>query len=215
MPRGAASATAERSPQGQAQRARILAAATELIAVHGVRGMTMRQLAAACGLNIATLYHYFASKTDLIGAIVDGRHYDSGLRDLELPIDPRLPARARLEAFVAGFATQAMGELQLWRLLIGESLRGDAVALAESRRLSGTLETAIDRCLGRYIPELDDPSTPGRADAASVIAGQLLAMFLEEMLLGEDGRTGRVDRRAAATAAVVFPTPPSSPGPPS
>jgi AcrR family transcriptional regulator len=206
VPRGAASATTDRSPQGTAQRARILAAATELIAAHGIRGMTMRQLAAACDLNIATLYHYVGSKSDLIGAIVDDRNYDAGLRDLPVPVDAGLPPRARLEAFLAGIAAQAAGELRLWRLLVGESLRDDVVALGEVRRLAGTLETAMARWLGDAFPELDEPGTPDRATTASVVSGQLLALFLEEMLLDERGRDERVARRAAATAAVVFPS---------
>ena len=134
---------ARRVPTGRAQRARILAAATDLIAAHGVEGMTMRQLAAACDLHIATLYHYFGSKSDLIGAIVDDRHYDAGLRELVLPVEPTLDPRDRLESFFATLATESLGELRLWRLLIGESLRDDAVALAEARRLSGALEEAV------------------------------------------------------------------------
>jgi AcrR family transcriptional regulator len=213
---GAATASA---PTGRAKRSQILAAATELIATHGVEGMTMRQLAAACGLNIATLYHYVGSKSDLLGAIVDERHYDAGLRDLALPVDAALPPRPRLAAFFAQLATQALGELRLWRLLIGESLRDDAVALAEARRLSVALEEAVDRWLGALFPELgaapqndgtatDEPVAPERAAVTSVVTGQLLAVFLEEMLLDDGDRAAsaaRVDRRAAATAAVVFP----------
>lgn len=214
MPRGAASAATgattdartEPAPQGRAKRSHILAAATELIAAHGVEGMTMRQLASASGLNIATLYHYFGSKSDLLGAIVDERHYDAGLRELALPVDAGLEPRPRLTAFFTQLARQSLGELRLWRLLIGESLRDDAVALAEARRLSVALEQAVDRWLGDLFPELDtDPSTPDRAAATSVVTGQLLAVFLEEMLLGDDDRTHRLERRAAATAAVVFP----------
>jgi AcrR family transcriptional regulator len=206
MPRGAASAATDRVPQGRAKRSQILAAATELIATHGVEGMTMRQLASACGLNIATLYHYFGSKSDLLGAIVDERHYDTGLRHLALPIDPTLPPGPRLERFFAQLAAQSLGELRLWRLLIGESLRDHAVALAEALRLSGLLEQAVDRWLGELFPELDaDPATPERAAVTSVVTGQLLAVFLEEMLLADDDRDARLARRAAATAAVVFP----------
>jgi len=209
MPRAAASTATDRAPQGRAKRSQILAAATDLIAAHGVEGMTMRQLASACGLNIATLYHYFGSKSDLLGAIVEERHYDAGLRELTLPVDTHLAPAPRLEAFFAQLAHQSLGELRLWRLLIGESLRDDAVALAEARRLSGALEQAVDRWLDELFPELTlDAHTPDRAAATSVITGQLLAVFLEEMLLGDDDRTARLDRRAAATAAVVFPTPP-------
>jgi AcrR family transcriptional regulator len=216
MPRGTAStgtqsassatAATDRAPQGRAQRARILAAATELIATHGVDGMTMRQLGAACGLNIATLYHYFGSKSDLLGAIVDQRHYDAGLREIALPVDTTLAPGPRLEVFLTQVATQSLGELRLWRVLIGESLRDDEVALAEARRLSVALEEAVDRWLGEMFPELDtDPATPDRSAATSVITRQLLAVFLEEMLLGDDDRTARLEQRAAATAAVIFP----------
>ena len=208
MPRGAAGAATDRTPNGRAQRPRILAAATELIAAHGVEGMTMRQLAAACGLNIATLYHYVGSKSELLGAIIDERRYDAGLRELALPLDADLPPGPRLAAFFTQLADQARGELRVWRLVVGESLRDDAVALAEARRLSGALEQAVDRWLGDLFPELDlDPGTPERAAVTSVITGQLLAVFLEEMLLGDDDRAARVARRADATAAVVFPAP--------
>lgn len=212
MPRGVASADGRRAPRARSKRSQILAAAAELIASHGVEGMTMRQLASACDLNIATLYHYFGSKADLLGAIVDERHYDTGLRELALPVDTDLAPRPRLAAFFTQLADQSLGELRLWRLLIGESLRDDAVALAEARRLSGALEQAVDRWLGELFPELDgDPATPERADTTSVVTGQLLAVFLEELLLGDEDRTLRLDRRASATAAVVFPDPPSAP----
>jgi AcrR family transcriptional regulator len=230
MPRGAATAatatttaaataataatatTTDRAPQGRAKRAQILAAATELMAAHGVEGMTMRQLASACGLNIATLYHYFGSKSDLLGAIVGERRYDAGLRHLKLPVDPALPTGPRLERFFAQLATQSLGELRLWRLLIGESLRDHAVALAEARRLSGLLEQAVDRWLGDLFPELGTgPPTPGRAAVTSVVTGQLLAVFLEEMLLGDGDGEARIARRAAATAEVVFPAPRPTP----
>ena len=182
------------------QRDRILAAALELIAAHGVEGMTMRQLAAACDLNIATLYHYVGSKSDLLGAIVDERHYDEGLRRLTLPVDPARPPRARFEQFFRDLATQSLSELRVWRLLIGESLRDDAVALAEARRLSRLLEEAVDRWLGELFPEL--PGDP--AAAGSVVSGQLLAVFLEALLLGDD--PDRLAARAAALALILFPT---------
>ena len=40
-----------------------------------------------------------------------------------------------------------------------------------------------------------------------MVTGQLLAVFLEEMMLGDDDRGARIERRADATAAVVFPGP--------
>jgi AcrR family transcriptional regulator len=182
------------------QRERILAAALDLIATHGVEGMTMRQLAAACELNIATLYHYVGSKSDLLGAIVAERRYDDGLRTVALPVDTALPPRERCREFFAALATRSLAELQVWRLLIGESLRDDAVALTEARRLSALLEGAVDRWLGELFPELP----ADRSAATAVVSGQLLAVFLEALLLGDDPR--RLDRRASALATVLFPS---------
>ena len=205
MPEGVATRT-----RGRSQRARILAAALDLMATHGAEGMTMRQLAAACDLNIATLYHYVGSKSDLLAAIVDQRHYDDGLRDLVLPVDPALPSRDRLVRFLTAVATGSLGELRLWRLLVGEGLRADPVARAEARRLATALDGAVDRWLGELFPELG----ADRAAVTSVVTGQLLATYLEELLLADDpgaggagGSAERIARRAAATAAVVFPAP--------
>jgi AcrR family transcriptional regulator len=187
------------------QRARILAAALDLIANQGLDGMTMRQLAAACDLNIATLYHYVSGKAELISAIVEDRHYDEGLRDLELPIDPALPPNSRLAALMMHVGRSARGELPLWRLLIGEGLRDDPVARDEAAWLSKTLSAAADGWLTKLFPELEPTQ---RGPVASVVTAQLLAWFLEEMLSGP-GADERLLIRASATATVVFP--PSSP----
>lgn len=190
----------------RSQRARILAAALDLIAAHGVEGMTMRQLAAACDLNIATLYHYVGSKADLLAAIVDERRYDEGLAaaDLAGAVDPGLAPGPRLAQFFTHLACGSLGELRVWRLLIGEGLRDDPVARAEAARLSATLEGAVAGWLADLFPELP----AGRRDGlVSVVTGQLLAVFLETLLLGPAaGGHDRIAARAAATAAAVFPT---------
>jgi len=49
-------------PEGSNQRQRILSTALSLMATQGVDGTSMRNLAAATGLNVASLYHYFPSK---------------------------------------------------------------------------------------------------------------------------------------------------------
>ena len=48
------------------QRDAILARAAELFARHGYTATTMNQVAAACGLTKATLYHYMRDKQDLL-----------------------------------------------------------------------------------------------------------------------------------------------------
>jgi AcrR family transcriptional regulator len=55
------------------QRDRILEASLALMARGGAHGTSMRAVASACGLNVATLYHYFPSKRDLLRAAIAHR----------------------------------------------------------------------------------------------------------------------------------------------
>src|SRR6185437_12885349 len=54
------------------QRDRILDATLSLMARAGAHGTSMRAVASACGLNVATLYHYFPSKRDLLPDAIHG-----------------------------------------------------------------------------------------------------------------------------------------------
>lgn len=53
------------------RRAEVLAIAAELFARKGVPGTSMRDLGEATGLHPGSLYHYFRSKEELIGTILD------------------------------------------------------------------------------------------------------------------------------------------------
>lgn len=54
----------------EATKARILAAATALIAERGIDGTTVRDVAAHASVSLATILHYFASKDGLHAAVV-------------------------------------------------------------------------------------------------------------------------------------------------
>src|SRR5580692_7266330 len=56
--------------EGSATRRRILQIALTLMAQRGVDGTSMRDLASAAGLNVASLYHYFPSKRDLLESVL-------------------------------------------------------------------------------------------------------------------------------------------------
>jgi AcrR family transcriptional regulator len=58
------------TPRGEAQREALARAAFELIAERGFEGLRTRDVAARAGVNIATLHYYFATKEDLIRAVV-------------------------------------------------------------------------------------------------------------------------------------------------
>jgi AcrR family transcriptional regulator len=54
----------------EATRARILAAAVQLVSSRGIEGTTVRDVAAGAGVSLATVLHYFGSKEGLYGACV-------------------------------------------------------------------------------------------------------------------------------------------------
>lgn len=62
------------TPHGAAQRRELVLTAFHLIAEKGFEGLRTRAVAERMGVNIATLHYYFASKEDLIRAVVDYMH---------------------------------------------------------------------------------------------------------------------------------------------
>src|SRR2546422_9248639 len=66
---------ASRGPyaKGVAKREEILTAALEVIARHGYRKTSTRELAAAAGLSEAGMLHYFGSKEQLFEAVLRAR----------------------------------------------------------------------------------------------------------------------------------------------
>jgi AcrR family transcriptional regulator len=66
----------------------IVEAAFMAIAQEGFEGLRTRDIAAAVGINSATLHHYFETKQDLIGAIA--RHLEQRLQAEHASIDKRV-----------------------------------------------------------------------------------------------------------------------------
>ncbi|MEQ1566330.1 MAG: TetR family transcriptional regulator [Myxococcota bacterium] len=61
---------------GEATRARILEAALPLFAAHGYAGTSVRAVAGAAGVNIATLAYHFEDKEGLYDTVVQRLHHD-------------------------------------------------------------------------------------------------------------------------------------------
>ena len=67
--------------EGSATRRRILKIALTLFSERGVDGTSMRDLASAAELNVASLYHYFPSKKELLEAVL----VEQGVMPLQAP----------------------------------------------------------------------------------------------------------------------------------
>jgi AcrR family transcriptional regulator len=198
MAASASSPTAAADP-----RTRILDAALALMSEQGSAGASMRQLAAACGLNVATIYHYFPSKADLLRSVMEERRYDERLGTEPPAIDASAPPRERLVGLLEWLWANALGEEAVWRLLVGEALRGEAAATQSAGELVEVLAATLEVWLRDGFPELGDDHER-LSGIARVVRGQVFALVVEHLALG--GVTPAAARaRAEELAAIVFP----------
>ncbi|HEX9495579.1 MAG TPA: helix-turn-helix domain-containing protein [Candidatus Limnocylindria bacterium] len=162
-------ATRRRAPSSDAaRRHELFALATPLFARLGYREVTLKELAEACHLSPASLYHYFPSKLDLAlyPFTVEGQGCDQFEARARLEPDPLVTIRAWLEAAIA-----AMPMMELAKRLALEAERSDVTgaawrsAVARWRRILGTLAQ-------QAAPQLDGERVGEVAEALmSVISG--------------------------------------------
>ena len=163
-------------------RGRILDAALDLMSEKGVAGASMRSLAGKCELNVATLYHHFPSKADVFRAVIEERGFTERFRTEGVPALPGDTPAERLTQLIGWLWREASQEEAVWRLLIGESLRGEPIARETSVALVAMLEQASERSLVSTVPELADRSTA----VAHAIVGLMFALIVEHLALGPD-----------------------------
>ncbi len=136
---------------------------------------SMRLLAKECGLNVAAIYHYFESKDALLAAVIDERRYEA--RMAEIPeIPAHLPPGDRLELVYRTIWQGALAEEAVWRLLLGEGLRGERAALPVGQSLLAVFRPGLTGWLQSEIPEIADP-----AAVADLLVGQLFAGFVHHI----------------------------------
>ena len=188
-------------------RDRILGAALALMSEHGVAGTSMRMLAGECGLNVATLYHHFPSKAELLAALLDERAYDVLLATAEPPAEVTGDgdAHVRLRRLVTWLWRSARDEEAVLRLLLGESMRGEPGARKAAEDLVDGIDGAVARWLGAVVPELG----PGTPAVAGLVRSVLFGLITEHLALGPD--EARERSRIAHLVTAVLPGPPRRP----
>jgi len=164
-------------------RARILDAALALVGELGAAGTSMRRLAAACGLNVATIYHYFPSKADLLRALIEERRYGERMAADDPPADLALAPRARFTTFFTWLVAQTLEEETVLRMLLGEGLRANPTARQSARDLLAALDTTVAGWLTSGFPEIV-ALTPAVVAARSVRRA-LLSLLTEHLATGQ------------------------------
>lgn len=181
--RGALTTTAE--PRAN-QRERILDAALELMSQQGSAAMSMRQLADACGVRVAAIYHYFPSKDELLRSVVEERRYTSRL-EAPVDLDPLAPVAERLDAVFGLFWQGALDEEPVLRLLLGEALRRQPAAMPTGAGLLQLFRGGVRGLLDQCVPELEDPEVVARLIVASVFSGFVRHVFEPDTPVDEIG----------------------------
>lgn len=188
---------------GSSQRQHILTTALSLMSQQGVDGTSMRNLATATGLNVASLYHYFPSKRDLLVAVLEER----GFVD-----DPAAAARTSLSGEPATKLADLLYDIlnsmleveDFVRLMMGEVLRGDDTAYAVGSDLFAATQSSLERWLDGHVPPLCPPDQ--QAGLARMLRSLLVGLFFEHVagVLDSDDGTDAVFRTRAAEVAALF-----------
>jgi AcrR family transcriptional regulator len=173
------------------------------MATKGVDGTSMRNLASATGLNVASLYHYFPSKRDLLVAVLRDRgfvddmaaasqtsvsqHGASSLVDL---LEEMLESMLEVEDFI--------------RLMIGETMRGDDTAYAVGNELFTATQASLEHALAECQPP---PCRPGEEAAmARMLRSLVVGMFIEHVsgVLSDTGDSvDQFHKRAEEIAGII------------
>ena len=151
------------------QRAQILQAAATLFAQRGYTAATMKEVAAACGISKATLYHYFSDKHQLLSHITND-HVQ------------------RLEALVAAVHQQALAPHERLRALILQFVQAYAGAATAQRVLTEDMKflepavrTAVEDGQRRVVQAFADAVAALRPDLQASLH-KPLAMLLFGMI---------------------------------
>jgi len=189
---------------GKGQRQHILEVALSLMSQNGVDGTSMRDLASAAGLNVASLYHYFPSKRDLLVAVLREHGVVDEVASSSAPSIHRNPVRGLAELLTD--VVDSMLEVEDFvRLMLGEVLRGDETAHAVGLDLFTATNELLVRWLAEDRPDLCAPED--RPALARVLRALLVGLFFEHVagVLEENGTpTAEVLRERAVESASFF-----------
>lgn len=141
---------------GRTAREEILDAAAELFTNHGYGTTSTRRIADAVGVRQASLYHHFATKDDILDALLTGTVDEPLQLAVDLLGEPG-PAAPRLHALVVADALQlCAGRWNLGALYLLPELRTDRFEPFRHRRAE--LRELYRRLSAAVIAECDGPA---------------------------------------------------------
>ncbi|MGW3339547.1 TetR/AcrR family transcriptional regulator [Streptomyces seoulensis] len=132
-------------------RARLLEAATRLIAEHGVAGVTMEAVATAAKVGKGTVFRRFGDRTGLLTALLDhsSRSLQADFLGGPPPLGPGAPPLDRLRAFGTAVLHRSAEQLDLQIAALPEPTRRYAHPSVQA------LRTHLTVLLRQLLPEAD------------------------------------------------------------
>jgi AcrR family transcriptional regulator len=155
-------------------RARILEIALSLMSQRGVDGTSMRDLASAAGLNVASLYHYFPSKRDLLEAVLVEQGY------LPITAPPGEDGAPAPDLTLAEMLADYMGSMfdveDFVRLMVGEAMRGEKTARSVGIDLFSSFQSSIEEWVTENRPDLVERN--GAGAVARMLSAMIVGVFI-------------------------------------
>jgi len=155
-----------RSPADNATRTRIVHAAEEILAEHGLEGLSLRTVTTRANVNLASVHYYFGSKDGLVTALVR-EHFTpiniARLKALDAAIARSSNGSASLEDLVDAFVEPllvAHVSLDDPRATVVRRAVGQMLALPPDfsdtlfRETFGTIASRFHQALSRTLPHL-------------------------------------------------------------
>lgn len=187
---GGRSARRGRGPTDPYRRDRIAVAAINVVAEHGVNGLTHRKVAAAAGVPLGSTTYHFATLDDLVAAALDkaAERSVAQLREWEESLAPDADLAAELAEFVLRSVSEkradTMAEYNLYALALHRPYLREA-AVQWDNALAEILQARTDPLTGQMLAillcgllmqvVLVDDEPPALASIEKVIARALQA----------------------------------------
>jgi AcrR family transcriptional regulator len=190
---------------GGMQRQHILDTALSLMGQRGVDGTSMRDLATAAGLNVASLYHYFPSKRDLLVAVLREQGVVDDITSSSTPTLVQEPGALQLGDLLSDMLASMLQVEDFVRLMVGEVLRGDETAHAVGLDLFAATKDSLEKWIADNRPDICPPDD--RSGLARVLRALIVGLFFEHVagVLEEHGTpTAEVLRERAFEVASFF-----------
>ncbi|HEY2214960.1 MAG TPA: helix-turn-helix domain-containing protein [Acidimicrobiales bacterium] len=190
--------------EGTSTRHRILQIALTLMSERGVDATSMRDLASAAGLNVASLYHYFPSKRELLEAVLIERGF--------LPVRAALPKtegdltdETALADMLTVILVSVFEVREFVRLMLGEAIRYEETARTVGMDLFRPFQISIEDWIVKHRPDLAERL--GAAPVARLLSAMVVGIFVEHEagVLADEGDDLEVilGNRAREAAQIV------------